>query len=790
MSLVIALISGAAVAATLVLHWMRDLPSAINLDEYNLQATSKIVDAQGQVIGKIPPLVGKATIDRDIVDLKDISPAATAAIVFSEDNRFFEHAGFDPIGIARAVYQTVFKNNAQGGSTLTQELVRNTILDDTRRTPERKIKEVLVSVQVERYFTKQEILHTYLNAAFWGGSIHGIARAARAYFGKPPRDLTLAEGVYLASLLPGPNTFYADFESAREGMCARLNAMADNKWITESERDAALAEKLVPNGWSVQWGKLLKPAPKAGARACPIPPSRLNGVAANVSPAASSSQYAYHFKLQVRKELQSILGDNYRDLVFKSGGLNIFTTLQPVMQSAAEATVDKLQAKNSGLRLPVPGMQIGLASIDPYSGEVQALIGGMPDASGRYTDYDRATMSSRSPGSSIKPILYATAIEKGAQEWTTFDDKPVSFPDPSQPGGVWTPKNFDGPKAYRNGPVSMRYALDHSLNLPTVRVGQYVGMSAFADKLRLLNFPNVPAAMPWAATIGGLPGGTNPLVMSAAYATFVNGGVYHAPHVIRRVTNLKGDKVYYQAPSNPPTDTQIWSKQAAFVALDLLRGVVNDPPSISGNYANAARLPGRALYVGGKTGTSSDQKDLWFVGVTPELSAAVWIGFDDFGARVPDSVYSGVYAPPVWAAYAKRALRDRPVTDYSAYRSLQGVSFRTAQGVRMAAAEFTQPEKLAPIAATSVTLPTPPTSIDPPAAGGSQNLVVLDICQDPPVLADENTPVNCAAERRIDPADLYRYAPQPGSASATPGPTGATTTPGAAGTAGGAPGGP
>ncbi|HEX2864618.1 MAG TPA: transglycosylase domain-containing protein [Deinococcales bacterium] len=785
-TLVVLVGSGAAVAVTYALYWARNLPSAVNLDEYNLQATSIMVDTTDRPFDKIEPRANGTSsgdsIDREIVALQDVSAAATAAIVYSEDNRFFEHVGFDPIGIARAVYQTLARNSSQGGSTLTQELVRNAILNDTTRTPERKIKEILLSVQVERYFTKQEILHTYLNVVFWGGQVHGIARASKVYLSKKPSDLTLAEGVFLASLLPAPNAFYggnlnpqdknfaadaADtFRRLRETMRTRLDGMLREGWITQAERDQAWREHFNPTGWSYtlqQNGELdpkhppryhLKGMPGSGSLAA----SRTL-TCRNLGPTTTADPL--HFRLAAEKELKDILGPDYVNLVYKGGGLKVFTTLQPDLQCAAEATVDRLRAPR-GIALPMPGMQLGLASVDPYTGEVQALIGGMPGADGHYTDFDRATMSARSPGSSIKPILYAAAIEKGAQEWTTFDDKPVALPDKSQPTGVWTPKNFDGPKAYTNGPVTMRYALDHSLNLPTVRVGEYVGMTAFADKLKLLKFPDVPTSMPWAATIGGLPGGTNPLIMATAYATFVNGGIYNPPHFIRKVTSLNGDRVYFDAGAGKPEDhPRVYTKQAAFITLDMIRGVVNDPPSISGNYANAARLPGRAPLVGGKTGTSSDQKDLWFVGVTPELSAAVWLGFDDFGRRVPDSIYSGVYAPPIWAAYAQAALAGKPVRDYPAYRNLPGVSYRRVSGVNMASVTGPQVAQQddAPVAATEASLPSPPASVDPPAQGGSGDLVVLDMCQTPPVLADVNTPPQCAEQRQVDPADLYRYAP-------------------------------
>ncbi len=597
-------IAGTAVAATLLLRWSRDLPDVRVLDQYRLEGTSKVFARDGTVIGVLAPTIGKERVDRRPVKLSEINPTVVAAIIASEDQDFFKHYGFDASRFAVSLFRTVFQNDQQGGSTITQQMIRTTLLSN-EQSAERKIKEIMLSVQAERFFTKEEILTLYLNTAFWGGNLYGIRAAAQAYFGKDPMTLTTAEGLYMASLLPAPNSRFKQLNSTRRFMKIRLERMVEGKWITRKEANQVWREPIRPNGWShISYDSsglaVFKKDPKTKQILAPL----LVNPKINVVEELRTSLAPY-FMFEIRK----ILNARYGDKAFSGGGLRVYTTLDPKAQRAAERAVSRA-------RRPRGTEQIAAAAIDPYTGEIRALVGGL-DQSGR-DEYNRAAAAQfkRSPGSSIKPLLYATGIEKGLEQWSLQANNAHAFysaGNPSKPGcsrNYYCPRNFPG-SPVNDGSHPLRYALDWSLNLPTIHIlNDVVTLPVFRDKLRALGF-EVPESLPISSGIGGID--ANPLKMASAYASFVNGGYWIEPSYIRRIETADG-RVLFPLEGDEPKRRRVWSPQVAFIALDMIRGVVNDPKGISGQFATDALIPGRD--VAGKTGTTNDVVDMWFLGST------------------------------------------------------------------------------------------------------------------------------------------------------------------------------
>jgi len=644
--LLLALFLGVVLAAIIVIRgWTSDLPSLEALENLRLTSTTTVYARDGTPIAQLASEEDGMSINRMLVKLNEVSPAAVAAIVASEDKRFFHHYGVDWFRIAGAFWQTL-RGNLQGGSSISVQVIKNTLLRNLSgvRSLERKFKEIPLAIELERRYTKEEILEMYLNVSFWGGNLWGIRAASEAYFGKDPGELTLAEGAYLAALIPGPNARYRDLERVRNRMKALLSQMVEDGWITRKMAETAWTEPLVPNGWKVEYdaqGNLLQAdLVEPGANTLP-------DLVVEVAP---------HFVYEIRKQLIERFG---RAKVFGQGGLRVYTTLDPVMQRAAEEAAVAAQKRG----LP-KGAQLALVGLDPETGEVYAMLGALPGTEG---EFNRATQlgdgAGRSPGSSIKPFVYTTALANGWSQASMVEDKKVSFPDPTQPGGVWKPKNYDG--TFMNRAITIRYAMDRSLNVPAILTADCLGVQKLAAKYRtagfkVANYPGLSIA------IGGGVGAT-PLQMAASYASFINGGWRVEPQLIRRVEDA-GGHVLYEA---GPLKSRLWSPEVAYLGWDMLKGYVYDSDPLGrSNLAWRARIPGRV--VGGKTGTSNNARDLWFAGVSRGISAAVWVGRDDnqpmkINGHEPSS---SVVNPPIWKDFVENAMRGRAASDFPAPEGL------------------------------------------------------------------------------------------------------------------------
>lgn len=665
---------GAGLAlAYLAYAFTRNLPDLSAFERLRLTSTSALYAKDGSLLALLASVEEGRAIHRSLVRLSEVSPAAVAAIVASEDRRFFQHYGLDPVRLLGALF-AVLKGDLQGGSTITTQVIKNTLLKELaqERTLERKFKEWALALELERRYTKEEILEMYLNVVPWGGNAVGIQGAAEAYFGKKPGELSLAEGAYLAVLIPAPNARYFDLEGTRRRMGRLLDQMVQEGWISPRLRDEAWRTPLVPRGWEVRYdeeGNLLS--------------AQLKDPSARILPEVQVNQ-APHVVYEVRSWLEARFG---REKVYGEGGLRVYTTLDPAMQAAAE------RAARSA-RLP-EGAELALVGLDPETGAVLALVGGVRKEK---DEYNRAFRALRNPGSAVKPFVYATAFENGFTQASLVPDRPLEFPDPSQKGGIWRPRNFSG--TFLNREITIRYALDLSLNLPAVYTANAIGVEKVAKKLSQAGFAVKYSTL--AIAIGGAS--ITPAELAGAYAAFINGGYKVRPYLVERVEDARG-QVLYQA---RPERVRLFDPLVAYQGWDLLKGYVYDLGEKG--LAKGARVPGRV--VGGKTGTTNEARDLWFAGVTRGLSAVVWVGRDDnrplrMGGREPSS---SVVNPPIWRAFVEEALRGRPGGDFSPPGGLVAVrvdllsGVPSPSGVPVYVPKGKEPEAPLPAPAETVTL--------------------------------------------------------------------------------------
>nr|WP_246363085.1 transglycosylase domain-containing protein [Deinococcus budaensis] len=732
-------VAAAGVGATYVTKWTRELPDYRELDTLSLGAETRVFARDGTPLGSLIPKIGEQAISRTLVRLDEISPFMTAALIANEDRRFFEHYGLDPYGIGRQFQRLAQGEEAQGGSTLTNQLIKNTLLYDeykAARTPDRKIKEWLLSVQVERAFTKEEILRNYLNAIYWGDGgpveLYGIYSAAQAYFGKTPKQLSLAESAYLTVLVPSAGRYF-NYEATRPLMKVLLDRMVEDKWVTRAQADAAWKEDLQPRGWQIRY------EPDGTLKSAQL----VDRTAKELK--AVTSTRAPHFMGQVEGELLRRFG---REKVYGSGGLRVYTTLDPKVQTGVET------ASREATGLP-PGATLGAVVIDPYTSEVLGMVGQKLRGAAPPDDWNNAAQGQRQIGSTIKPLLYTTALSTGLDQTHREDDKPVSFPCEGCKNGVYEPKNFEGATTYRS--MTIREALDRSLNLVTVRLADRIGLQTFFSKLRALDIPTNDGTG-LAAALGAVE--TTPVKMAAAYAPFVNGGLYRSPRYVTRVTTARGE-VLYDVANEVTKPRRVWTPQVAFLGLDMIRGVVNDWTTAQGGLAAQAKFG--EWPVAGKTGTSNEVKDLWFVGTTPLYTGAVWVGKQQGGGN-PDYYYSGVVNGPIWRRMMELAHSGKTPTKFV---EPPGIVYADAPdpgylpGVKVALLDPRYRDRANTLTEEDTPPPVVYREISWAPGTPDPRTRVVNLDRTTGRLATEFTPPENVVPRRIAIDDLPGYAPDP-----------------------------
>ena len=537
--------------------------------------------------------------NREVVPLDKISPNLKRAVLAIEDDHFYYHHGINPSGIGRALRANLDKGGVvEGGSTITMQLIKNLFLSQKREFS-RKVAESVLAIRLEQIFPKNQILEMYLNQVYWGHNNYGVQTASQSYFGKPASDLNLAEGAMMAGLIQAPEEYspFVSLTKAKQRQAQVLARMQELGWITPEEESAAKEQK-------IKLGKIRS---------------------------WQSSKVPYITEAVVQ-ELNERFG---RDTVMK-GGMRVQTTIDYKFQSMAEKTISRAHR-----RLLSEGLynnQIALVAVDPRTHFVKAMVGGVDYEKSKF---NRATQSQRQPGSSFKPFVYYTAFASGRfTPDSIVDDSPVSYRDGTA-GGYYSPRNYGG--GY-SGSMSIRRALMNSVNVPAVKIGRAIGLDKVIQTCRTLGIKS-PIEPVVSLPLGAV--GVTPLEIAGAYATFASNGWQSETTSIVRVTDSSGNVLL----DNTPHPKLVLDPWATASLTSVLRGV------ISGGTGKAADIGRPAA---GKTGTTSSERDVWFVGYVPQLATAVWIGKDNY-RPLGRGVTGGGFAAPIWHDFMSQAMRDTPV---------------------------------------------------------------------------------------------------------------------------------
>jgi penicillin-binding protein 1A len=679
----------------LILAYQGDLPQIETLEDYRPSIITEIYSGDSTVIGEF------AVEKRIIISIKDLPDIVKQAFIAAEDKRFYHHPGIDVFGIARAFIKNQIKGRiVGGGSTITQQLARDLFLTPSR-TYGRKLKEAVLAFQIEKHYTKDEILNLYANQVFLGHGKYGWEAAAQFYFGKQAKNLALGEAALLAGLTSSPNRYspYVDPEAALSRRSYVLERMLDEGYITEEEARTASETPL------------------------------------ELRQRGHGHTFAPYFVEEVRRYLQQRYGTRrvYRD------GLRVYTTLNVVMQRAAEKALDKAlrdldkrrgfrgaccnlnnegcsmdlgdedstQPLESGqfvygvisqlvrdraqvrvgrysavldkksvawtgasrvadildvgdvvqLRIgrvdPVaftmdvtleqePDVEGAFLAVDSKSGQIKAMVGGLDFSR---SEFNRATQALRQPGSAFKPFVYAAAIESGFTPRSLILDAPVQYETPGADQEFYVPTNYDGKY---EGWITLRRAFEASRNVPAVKITEQIGVQKVAEMARRLG---LSGSMPPYLSLPLGSAEVTLLEMVSAYSAFPHQGVRMRPYIVTKITDRDGNILE----ENHPKTASAIRADTAYIMTSLMKGVVE-----RGTAVGASRL-GRPL--GGKTGTTNDYTDAWFIGFDPRICAGVWVGFDqnqtlgskEVGARA---------ALPAWIDFMEEVLAHQPVEDF------------------------------------------------------------------------------------------------------------------------------
>lgn len=649
-----------------------DLPSVEKLRDWRPPEATLIYDYRGRVFGDV------ALQRRYYVPLKDIPQYVREAFISAEDRNFYKHFGVDPMAILRAFVTNVREREvAQGASTITQQLARNLFLTP-ERSLRRKIKEVLLAIKIERSFPKDKILEMYLNYIYLGQGAYGVEAASRIYFGKHVKDLSLDEAALLAALPKAPTKYnpFRNPERIEERRNYVLKRMYEDGYITEDEyrRYASMpvkvkaenryygmdyfldyvkdyliekyGEAILAGGYKVyttidrDLQRYAQEAVKRGVMRV----AKANGI-----PFLPEDPY----EVQKRYEEQVVElkpSKVYIGKVLEVGGDELKVALKnhefsvPRNQLSVEkgdyVIVKIIKKKGEGLKAEViPDLEGALVSLDAKTGAIRAMVGGY---SYLRSPYNRAVYAKRQPGSAIKPIIYLAALMKGYTQASTVDATPKSFYDPSK-GKEWTPKNYEG-EDY--GTITLRTALAKSINTATVNLLSEIGFDMPIEVGKMLGIDLKPY---YSMALGSIE--VTPLELTSAYQAFADLGVKCKPYFIEKILSPDGKVIE----ENSPKCEQVLPPQEVRVLVDMLRAVVLD-----GTGASASSL-GRT--VAGKTGTTNDYMDAWFVGFSPNIVTGVWVGFDT-KRSMGRGMAGAKVALPIWIDFMSTAAYMFPNEDF------------------------------------------------------------------------------------------------------------------------------
>jgi len=693
--------------------WSSNLPYIGALEEYNPPIITEITSSRGTVIGRF------WEEKRIVIPLEWVPKHLIEAFVAAEDDRFYEHKGVDLISIARAFVKNLKAGKiAQGGSTITQQVTRSLLLKNPEKTYKRKAREALLSLQIEKSFSKERILFLYLNQIYLGHGAYGIEAAARTYFGKSTSELTLGEAAMLAGLPQAPSRYspFGNFEMARKRQLYVLNRMCEEGYISREEADAAYARE-----------PILEPPSENPFDEAPYYTEHVRKYLEDTYGREvlyrGGLKVVTTARLDMQEKAQNALETGLRDLDKREGYRGPLRTLDPretteflrgvqegyskdpleagdlteavvsqvdddkkqVVVALGESTAllplenmkwarkpnPKQHYSAGAVRKPSavlsigdvvlvkleepgeaphawvvsleqePAVQGALVCMVPQTGEILAMVGGRDFSR---SQFNRAVQARRQPGSAFKPIIYAAALDDGMTPSTLILDAPY-VASMNEKDKLWRPENY---KRTFGGPTLLRTGIIKSKNVITIKILKELGIQKTIDYARRLGVesdlsPNLSLALG--------SSGLTLLELTRAYAVFANGGMMPAPFFVERVVDRYGNVLE----ETTPQLTQAISPETAFVMTDLLRGVVKEG---TGWRAKALQRP-----AAGKTGTTNDLMDAWFIGFTPSLVTGVWVGYDD---RVPmgRGETGSRAASPIWVDFMKNALEGTPVEDF------------------------------------------------------------------------------------------------------------------------------
>lgn len=604
--LLIAVVIGVISVPILFLWFSRDLPTPGKLIESKYKDATRIYDRKGVLLYSV-----YQDENRTYIKLSQIPRTLQQATIAIEDEDFYENQGFSPIAYLRVIKNYIEGKGLAGGSTISQQLVKNVLLSSERSLP-RKIKELILSIQINQKYSKDEILEMYLNNIPYGGTAVGVEAASEMYFGKKAGKLNLAESAFLAGLPQSPSIYspYTGNNYYIGRSEAVLKQMVSNNYISLQESDRAL--KQIKNFKFTQ---------------------------------KYSSIKAPHFVMYVKDKLEEQFGSQ----AVISGGLQVKTTLDYEIQDEAEKIVKEEIDKLEDYDVNNAAAMVA----DPKTGEILAMVGSKDyfdeDIDG---NFNVATSNNRNPGSSLKPIIYAAALEKGYTASTMLMDVRTEFPsnDPNKP---YVPENYD--RKYR-GPVQVRFALGNSLNIPAVKLMGLIGIDAGMKKAYDMGIRNWEPTTENKAQVGLslVLGGRGASLMDeiTAYSVLANKGTKSEPVTILEVSDNRGEKLFEYRKKE---GKKVLSEEIAFIISHIL--LDNNARSAAFGSSSLLNIPGKTVAV--KTGTTDEKRDNWTIGYTPSFVAGVWVGNSD-NSPMDESIASGVTgASPIWNKIMKAVLKNK-----------------------------------------------------------------------------------------------------------------------------------
>lgn len=705
--------AGAISAYAVAASWLEDLPEYKDASLYNTARKTEVYANDGTTV-----LANFYIENRDPVNLDQVSPYVTQGTVATEDERFYEHDGVDIVGTIRAVVVTLTGGGREGGSSITQQFVRATVLSAEANdiSVKRKLREMYISLELEKMFSKDEILQMYLNTINYGSGAYGIEAAAQRYFSKPASELTLIESAALIGI-PNSPTYFNPIDYPQNCLDRRnlvLDRMRSNEYITQEEYDAAVAEPLMLN---------VKEINEAD-----------NGV------------YRYHYFSEYIRET---LLDQFTEAEVFKGGMKVYTTLDPAIQDAAEEAVRKKEASIDS------DIIVAMTAVDPETGFIKAMVGGKDYHEKKY---NFATHAKRSCGSTFKPIVLVAALEAGIAPSEMVNCASPIYITPAgeisgsgnENAGDWRVENYGGAN-YSARPVSGALAI--SSNTAFARLGTILGPQTLIETAHRLG---IESELPDVRSIslGAVEVSTDE--MASVYGTIANGGTHHESAGIEKILDVNGD-VIFEADT---TGDRALTPEVAYAAADTMKGVV------SGGTGTDAALP-NGQPVAGKTGTSSDWNDRYFCGATPYVSVALWMGAEEPRKMPASYTPNSVFRDFVSTAYGDYPVSDFPVAPAPPYTKIDDK--RMMGGAQVQEPKEEEPKEEEPDDPNPTPTPTPtpdpdpdpdpdpePPGPEPEPEPGSDSLVSpaafagLNAGSSPTILTATNTAMEAVQPQEVD----------------------------------------